>query len=243
MIEQENKRIAFIKKNMINRAVTFLIALCLFLSPAAFASAETGEIPSGEQPDRQITEASQQDEEKSFPYVHDPRDNADAMKDIVYLPEAVYCFAPSPDSARLKVYADAIDWTDPEQVAEARAVREEYHESLSELYQMITDMLHEAKPVEEIARAVSQRRNELRLEVLKDDPENLALTKKSNLETYGHEEGPTPDELYEKYGSWQTVLEKALGTNPGMDACVGLYDEYYDYYDIEETPEAEDLPK
>ncbi len=173
-------------------------------------------------------------EEKDIPYIHDPRDNPEAMKDIVYNPDAVYCFSPSPDSVRLKEYADAIDWTDPEQVAQAREIREEYHESLSELYRMITDMLHKAEPVETIARAVSQRRNELRLEALKDNPVELERTKKSKLETYGHEEGPTPDELYEKYGSWQTVLEKALGTNAGMDACVGLYDEQYDYYDIRE---------
>lgn len=36
---------------------------------------------------------------------------------------------------------DAIDWTNPEQVAEAKAQREEYHASMSELYQMIEDML------------------------------------------------------------------------------------------------------
>ena len=172
--------------------------------------------------------------ETIMPYSHDPRDNPDAMKDIVYNPDAVYAFAPDPASVRIGEYADAIDWTDPEQVADARKIREDYHASLSELYEIITDMLLEAKPVEEIARAVSQKRNELRLEAVKDSPENLELTKKSNLETYGHEEGPTPDELYEKYGSWQTVLEKALDTNAGMDACVGLYDEYYDYYDIGE---------
>lgn len=166
-------------------------------------------------------------------YEHDPRDNPNAMKDIVENPDAVYGFSPSPDSTRLKEYADAIDWTDPEQVAEARAQRQAYHDSMSELYRMIEDMLTEAKPVEEIARAVSQRRNELRLELYKDDPENLELVKKSNLDTYGNEEGPTADSLYEKYGSWQTVLEKALGTNPGMDACLGFYDEYYDMYDIE----------
>lgn len=61
---------------------------------------------------------------------------------------------------------------------------------------------------------------------------NWRKSGKSNFETYGNEAGPTADWLYEKYGSWQTVLEKALGTNEGMDACLGLYDEYYDYYEI-----------
>lgn len=158
------------------------------------------------------------------------------MKDIIYNPAAVYGFSPSPDSTRLKDYVDALDWTDPDQVAEARALRQAYHDSMSELYRMIEDMLHEGKNVETIARAVSQRRNELRLESEADNPEALALTKKSNLETYGNEMGPTADQLYEKYGSWQTVLEKALGTNAGMDACLGFYDEYYDFYDIKAEP-------
>ena len=49
--------------------------------------------------------------------------------------------------------------------------------------------------------------------------------------------GPSVDSLYEKYGAWQTVLEKALSTNMGMDACLGLYDEYYyTYVDMDDTP-------
>ena len=31
-------------------------------------------------------------------------------------------------------------------------------------------------------------------------------------------------------------MEKALSTNAGMDACLGFYDEYYDFYDIEAEP-------
>ena len=177
-------------------------------------------------------------ENAPFTYEHDPRENPAAMQDIVENPAAVYGFSPNPDSTRLGNYAEAIDWTDPAQVAEAREQRREYHDSMSELYRMIEDMLLEAKPVEEIARAVSQRRNELRLEAHADDPEGLELVKKSNLDTYGREEGPTADSLYEKYGSWQTVLEKALGTNAGMDACLGFYDEYYELYDIESADNA-----
>ena len=180
-----------------------------------------------------LTEESSITEEREIPYIHDPRDNPKAMKDIVYDPAAVYCFAPDPNSTRIGIYAED-DWTDPEAVEARRKERIAYHESISELYQIIDDMLHQAKRLEEIARAVSQRRNELRLEAVKNNPDELARTKQSNLDAYGHEEGPTPDELYEKYGSWQTVLEKAMGTNQGVDACVGLYDEYYDYYDIED---------
>ena len=91
-------------------------------------------------------------------------------------------------------------------------------------------MREEGASMEEMARAVSEERNRLRLAAYEGDPEGLAKVKESNLETYGHEEGPTPDELYEKYGSWTVVLQKAFGSNMGMDACCGLYDEYYWLY-------------
>ena len=173
-----------------------------------------------------------------FHYVHDPMENPEAAKDIIVNPDAVYGYSPNPDSVRLGAYADE-DWTDPEKVAKWRAERAEYHAQNAELYQMINTMKSEGKSVEEIARAVSSRRNEIRIESYKDDAEGLEKLKKSNLETYGHEEGPTPDELYEKYGSWQKVIEKALSSNPGMDACLGFYDEMYDTYDISgQAPDA-----
>lgn len=168
----------------------------------------------------------------AYQYEHDPMDNPKAAQDIVVNPDAVYGYSPNPDSTRLGEYADAIDWTDPDQVAKARAEREEYHAKNKELYDMIDTMTAEGKSAEEIARAVSQRRNELRLEAYADDPEGLEKVKKSNLETYGNEDGPTIDWLYEKYGSWQTIIEKSLSSNPGMDACLGLYDIMYHTYDI-----------
>ena len=76
----------------------------------------------------------------------------------------------------------------------------------------------------------TMERNRLRLAAYENDPEGLEKVKKSNLETYGSEEGPTPDQLFEKYGSWEQVLQKAFGANMGMDACCGLYDEYYRLY-------------
>ena len=96
------------------------------------------------------------------------------------------------------------------------------------------------KDVEEIARTVSERRNELRLEAVKDNPDEEALLRERNLEKYGHEEGPLPDELYEKYGSWEAVLEKAFNSNVGMDACLGLYDDYYPLY--VSLGQVEDIP-
>lgn len=169
-------------------------------------------------------------------YVHDPMENPKAAADIVVDPSAVYGYAPNPDSPRLGVYA-RYDWSDEDFVAEMRQQREEYHESIKALYQIKADMETEGKSVEEIARAVSTRRNEIRMEAYQDDPEGLEQLRQSNLETYGNENGGTPDYFYAKYGSWETVIEKAFATNAGADAILGLYDLYYDTYIINSADE------
>ena len=174
-------------------------------------------------------ETDSQPKNVPFTYEHDPRENPAAMEDIVENPDAVYGFSPDPESPRLGSFAD-YDWTDPEVVAEAQKERREYHESMDTMTDILYRMRDEGASMEEMARAVSEERNRLRLESYKDDPKGLAEVRESNLKTYGHEEGPTPDQLYEKYGSWTVVLQKAFSPNMGMDACCGLYDEYYWLY-------------
>ena len=166
--------------------------------------------------------------DKGFKYKHDPRDNPSAMADIVEDPTAIYGFRPSAEGS-LAMYADA-DWSDPEVVEKGRQERIEYHKTLEAMYTILNDMKAEGKDTETIARAVSTKRNEIRLDAYKDDPEGLAAIKARNLKKYGHEEGPLPDELYEQYGSWEIVIAKAFSTNSGMDACLGLYDDYYELY-------------
>ena len=108
--------------------------------------------------------------------------------------------------------------------------RRKYHAGMASMLDIIYEMRDENASTEEIARAVSAERNRLRLAAYEDDPEALAKTKESNLETYGQEEGPTPDQLYEKYGSWPLVIQKAFAPNLGMDAVCGLYDDNYQLY-------------
>ena len=55
-----------------------------------------------------------------------------------------------------------------------------------------------------------------------------------------NENGGTPDYFYEKYGSWERVIESSLSANPGADACLGLYDKYYDTYFLGEELGAPD---
>lgn len=165
---------------------------------------------------------------KAFHYQHDPRLNHKALADIIINPDAVYGFSPSPTGS-LAAYAE-YDWTDAEAVETYRQNRIEYLQSCSQMYDILDEMTADGKSIEEIARKVSGKRNELRLAAYEGNPDGLAVVKARNLETYGHEDGPTADEMFEKYGSWERVIEKAFSQNPGMDACVGLYDDYYKYY-------------
>ena len=161
-------------------------------------------------------------------YEHDPRLCPKTMEDVVYDPSAIYGFAPSPDSARLSAYL-TFDWSDPEVVEKGRQERITYFESIAGMQNEMSAMFSEGKSVEEIARTISTRRNQIRLESYKDNPEGLKAAKAGNLEKYGNEEGPTADSLFEKYGTWDMVLQKAFSPNSGMDACLGLYDMEYEY--------------
>lgn len=163
-----------------------------------------------------------------FSYRHDPALNPYAMRDIVADENAVYGFRPN-ETGSLKSYA-AADWSDPNVVEQGRQERIAYHQSVEGMYGLLEEMTAAGKSVEEIARAVSGKRNEIRLASYDNDPEGLETLKARNLEKYGHEEGPLPDELYAQYGSWEIVLEKAFSVNAGMDACLGLYDDYYAVY-------------
>lgn len=176
-----------------------------------------------------VTKTAKSEPTQVYSYVHDPRLNAEAMKDIIENANAIYGFSPNPQSTRLGTYAQ-YDWTDPAFVAEARKERIAYHDSLETMTEMLNQMKEQGASTEEIARAVSAERNRLRLAAYDGNPEGLAEVKKSNLETYGHEDGPTADEMFEKYGSWEIVIQKAFSANLGMDACCGLYDEYYQQY-------------
>lgn len=170
----------------------------------------------------------------TFTYVHNPVINSKAMEDIVVNPDAVYGFSPDPESTRLGAYA-SYDFTDPEVVEAARQERIQYLASFDEMYILWDKLASEGKTTEEIARAVSAKRNEIRLASYKDDPEGLKKVKQSNLDTYGNENGPTAESLFEKYGSWEKVLIKSFSSNSGMDACLGLYDVQYEHNKLVNT--------
>ena len=216
------------------KVISLLLVLAIIFC-SGIAAAENGSYHGPEQEgtseskkaEREGTELQSQD--GPFAYIHDPRENDEAMADIIENPDAVYGFSPDPESPRLGAFSD-YDWTDPVFVAEAQEERRAYHDSMDSMTDILYQMREEGASIEEMARAISEERNRLRLESYQDDPEGLAAVKESNLKTYGYEDGPTPDQLYEKYRSWTMVMQKAFSSNMGMDACCGLYDEYYWLY-------------
>ena len=165
----------------------------------------------------------------NFLYVHNPSRLRSVLADAERDTSAVFGYKPN-STGSLKLYAD-YDWTNPDFVNEAKENRIAYISENDEKIKALENELREQdKSIEEIARACSQLRNQIRLDQYKDDPDGLATLKQRNLEKYGHEEGPLPDELYEKYNSWETVLEKCYSVNRGMDACCGVYDMFYYLY-------------
>ncbi len=191
-------------KTMLQRLRAMVIVLCLCTGMAGTAQAA---VPT---------------------YTHDPRRNVKAMEDIRYDANAVYGFSPREDSTRLGSFA-SYDFSDPVQVEKWQQERIAYHADFQEMYTRWEQMKAEGKSSEEIARVLSPMRNALRLASYENDPEGLQKAKDSNRATYGQEEGPTPDQLYEKYGSWDTVILKCFSSNSGMDAVLGLYDTEYEH--------------
>lgn len=127
--------------------------------------------------------------------------------------------------------ANKIDWSDPIAFKGATERRINYHVNNDNISELIIKMKAEGCSVEDIAKAANEQRNLNRLNDYKNDANGLKLVKERNLEIYGNENGPTAEFLYNKYGSQETVIEKAMNANPGMDACCGLCDKYFHLYD------------
>ena len=146
-----------------------------------------------------------------FQYLNNPLDNLKASQDIVKNSDAVYGYSPNPKSSSVGEYANAIDWTDPIEVEKATLRREAYHSKNDNISEIVAKLKSDGCSKEEMARAANKQRNLNRLNDYINDPEGLVRVKKRNLSSYGNEEGPTADYLFQKYGSWDKVIEKSMG--------------------------------
>ena len=153
-------------------------------------------------------------------------DNPKAARDIVENTDAVYGYSPNPESTRIGEFASKIDWTDPDQVAIARQTRQGYHEANEAKLQALYNQGYTTEEI--VARMVEERNmSRINIYIKNGDLKGLEIMKKSNLKTYGNELGMTLEQALEKYGSYEEIINDTIRSNPGMDACTGLYDIYH----------------
>ncbi|WP_051112231.1 hypothetical protein [Lysinibacillus sphaericus] len=155
----------------------------------------------------------------------DPLSNPKIAKEIESNSDAVYGYSPEKGSPLDKF---GVDWTNQEQVASARAKRMEYLKNMEQkkvkLESEVAKLQSEGMSIEEIARKMSEKRNLDRMKSYdSSNSEGLAAMKERNIQQYGREEGPTPEQLFEKYGSWEEVIYGSVRTSPAMDVLTGLY--------------------
>lgn len=157
----------------------------------------------------------------------DPLSNPKIAKEIESNSDAVYGYSPKKGSPLDKF---GVDWTNQERVASARAKRMEYLKNMEQkkvkLESEVAKLQSEGMSIEEIARKMSEKRNLDRMKSYdSSNSEGLAAMKERNIQQYGREEGPTPEQLFEKYGSWEEVIYGSVRTSPAMDVLTGLYKE------------------
>ena len=165
---------------------------------------------------------------KGFKYIHNPSENPKVLVDAIEDPNAVYGYRPKEGGSLSQFAKD--DWSNPEVVASARQNRIDYHNrNEGAAMQIVSDMTAEGASREEIARVVCDYRNQSRIEAYIDSDGNITnidgyegALKRAEMRSYENliKSGKTPDD----------IIRTATKGNPAMDACTGLYDDYYDTY-------------
>lgn len=120
------------------------------------------------------------------------------------------------------------DWSNPEYVEQARQSRIEYHNrNESGTARLVSEMQNQGYTNEEIARAVSEYRNQSRLSAYVDSAGNI-IDKEGYEQAISHIK--TYEDLIREGKTDIDIIQSATRGNPGMDACTGLHDEYYNTY-------------
>ena len=163
-----------------------------------------------------------------FKYEHNPSDNPKVLRDAIEDPNAVYGYRPREDGS-LAAFSKG-KWDDPIAVEGYRQERIAYHNrNEGAAQQIVSDMTAEGASIEDIARTVNEYRNQSRINAYIDSNGNIknidgykAALERAEINSYENllQRGKTPEE----------IIKSATKGNPAMDACTGLYDEYFDTY-------------
>ncbi|MET3218353.1 UNVERIFIED_ORG: putative Zn-binding protein involved in type VI secretion [Burkholderia territorii] len=139
--------------------------------------------------------------------------------DLVSNPKGVYGYTPV-EGSEFAAPKWPVDWTNPEQVANARNVRLEYHQGLADERAWIADMRASGASQESIGRQIVDMRNQTRMSKYAED--KLPVLYERNMAKYGNKYGPTYEALLQKYGSPEGVIAAGTRSNPTMDILTGI---------------------
>ncbi|QNP64091.1 hypothetical protein [Streptomyces genisteinicus] len=106
---------------------------------------------------------------------------------------------------------------------EAQRTRMRYHALLEEMRRTEADMRDAGATEEEIARELVDMRNQAK-EITRAGmtPEEVRLLEERNTAKYGNPLGPTAEQLFAKYGSWEQVTDASMRTSYAVDRELSL---------------------
>ncbi|MFE5295393.1 hypothetical protein [Streptomyces sp. NPDC056632] len=106
---------------------------------------------------------------------------------------------------------------------EAQRTRIRYHDLLEAMHRTEADMRAAGATEEEVARELVDMRNQAK-EITRAGmtPEEVRILEERNQAKYGNPLGPTADQLYAKYGSWEQVAAAAMRTSYAVDRELSL---------------------
>ncbi|MDI3403859.1 hypothetical protein [Streptomyces cavernicola] len=111
----------------------------------------------------------------------------------------------------------------PAERFQAREVRVRYHGLLTDMGRRRCELEQAGANPETVARELVRMRNEAKdIARAGMTPAEVAALEERNLKKYGNPLGPTADQLYAKYGSWEQVVESAGRTSAAVDGELGL---------------------
>ncbi|QES13999.1 hypothetical protein DEJ45_17350 [Streptomyces venezuelae] len=106
---------------------------------------------------------------------------------------------------------------------EAQRTRMRYHGLLEDMHRTEAAMREAGATDEEIARELVDMRNQAK-EITRAGmtPEEVRILEERNIAKYGNPLGPTADQLYVKYGTWQQVIDASMRTSYAVDRELSL---------------------
>ncbi len=132
----------------------------------------------------------------------------------------VHGYMPTPDSSFSKS-PPWPDWTNPEAVAAAHAIRVDYHRGLAQEIAWVDAQRARGLGEEDIARELVDIRNKARLSKYRED--QLPMIYERNLRDHQNKYGPSYESLLEKYhGDVSEVINAGTRSNAGMDVLCGV---------------------